>query len=132
METTNDQTEMLLTKHIVSEVLANRMPNAGQECTMLKSLVLKAAERIEKYGHLQGWYHGGAEGPCCIMGALHLEFGLGPYRVSEVIPAVRWGAGLGVHPKQGGHAKDIMDWNDAPERTKDDVVGALRRAAGYL
>jgi hypothetical protein len=130
-----DQIRMLLTTHIVSEKLTHRTPNRGPEegyPMSLKDLVTRAADRIEKYGHCKGWYNMGAEGPCCIMGALGIEAQQSEHRVSEVIPAVRWGAGLGVHVKQGSYALDLIRWNDEDERTQAQVVEALRRAAGYL
>lgn len=97
----------------------------------LKDLVLKAADLIEERGHAKEWYCN-QDGALCIMGALSVAFQDSDHRVSQVVSAVRWGAGLGVHVGGGHHTMDIIRWNDAPSRVKDDVVTALRRGAGYL
>lgn len=90
--------------------------------------VLDAAALVADRGINQGWYQGDC-GELCIMGALDIAFTEGC--VSEVLWAVRVGCGLPLDWSTTT-AKDIIDWNDAPNRETSEVVGALRRAAELL
>jgi hypothetical protein len=95
----------------------------------LKEVCLKAADLIETGGLNKGWYCGN-DGSHCIMGAIIEQTRDTDYRVGDILSAIRWGAGLGASPDT--NFMDVVHWNDAPERTKEDVAAALRKAAGYL
>ena len=90
-----------------------------------REVLLAAADHIEAHGWTQGkWGHAGE--PCCAEGA---------------IVAVLEGRGTGVFGPLWEAACDakqllrnvlptqITSWNDAPGRTRDEVVRALREAA---
>lgn len=105
---------------------------------MLKAIVLKAADLIEEGGLSKGWFSDGTKR--CLLGALadaaDAEYPKRypqDFKVLKAIPAIRWAAGLGVHVgDQEKYVQDLIRWNDADERTKEDVVTCLRKAAGYL
>lgn len=83
-----------------------------------------AADYIEKYGHCKGHFQDGT-GACCTLGAMRLQT---EYRISWA-----WGEGsvaaFSKHIKNGWGEAGIANWNDAPERTKEEVIAALREAA---
>ena len=93
----------------------------------------KAADHIVEHGWHQGFYWptvGHALGepeyvegdPCCALGALSVVEGVNVY--AGLTMAMGF---LGQH--LGMNAMSIADWNDTPERTKDEVLAALRGAA---
>jgi len=95
--------------------------------------VRAAADHIEKYGLHKGAMYAeqGAvveQGiPCCTVGALH-AFGVNDDPVRE---AVARAAGPDVWDDYN-QVDEIPIWNDADERTADEVVAALRKAADKL
>ncbi len=95
----------------------------------MKALLLKAAELVEERGHNQGWYEGD-NGSLCILGALEVASGEEPFSMSEILLPLHHGCGL-AHDLRP-FALGVIRWNDAPGRTKAEVVQALRNAAGYL
>lgn len=93
-------------------------------------LAAKAADYIEEHGHtkytLEDW-----DGRVCISGALILAGGgsIGPRSTvvppswSEVMKLVGRHVGLSA-------AWTVVGWNNAPERTQEEVVAVLREVAG--
>lgn len=84
----------------------------------VQQVLLDAAESIEKYGWCQG--RGGVNGgPRCALGAL--------VHAANNERSLYAGALLGLTRIIGS---GVVYWNDAPERTKAEVIAALRAAAG--
>jgi hypothetical protein len=85
-------------------------------------ILLDTADYIERHGWCQNVYQNGL-GNVCIMGALsrivHRPVQLPEGRIMEILP--RLTKYLGV--------TRVDSWNDAPGRTKEQVVDALRGAA---
>jgi len=88
-----------------------------------------AADVIERDGWHQGHYYIPGEGVCAIgafaqaTGLRHPDIedrGFGPRRALA--------GHLGFDPDYAG---PIIRWNDAPERTKQEVLDALRKAAKH-
>lgn len=80
-----------------------------------------AADYIEQYGHFKGDGHGPGDidtAPACAIGAINsaLNWGIGTSVVADALQ--------GVVP-----ADSLVAWNDAPERTKQQVLDAFRKAA---
>lgn len=72
----------------------------------------RVADYLEKHGWTQGTY-GNEDGECCILGAMNRVYDIDAY--TNLADAIQ------------DRIKDgIVAWNDAPERTKDDVIGVLR------
>jgi hypothetical protein len=86
-------------------------------------LRLAAADRIERLGHRKGTY-GTSDGPCCLLGAL--LYSLPPtFATGQSWPLVSGALADMGFPL--GHTKSgASQWNDAPERTAEDVVARLR------
>jgi hypothetical protein len=82
-------------------------------------VLLDAAEYIERHGWCQNqtWNEDGA---VCAEGAILCAAG----ETHGYKPAARLGAYLDLM-----EVNEIADWNDAPSRTKSEVVAALREAA---
>lgn len=91
-----------------------------------RQTLLDAARYIETHGWVQGEL-GTCDGPVCAMGALHYLPGVMPENQVEA-----WGrlmTYLKLSNEIVNQLHPIAAWNDAPERTKDEVVAALRAAA---
>lgn len=91
----------------------------------------KAADIVEQRGHSKGVYSD-STGRVCAVGAINAAI-LGTTKI-EHLPI--WYSGLDTHAGRVLHSLvcadeywSITDWNDAPERTKEEVVAALRQAA---
>lgn len=86
----------------------------------------KAADRLDYEGHCKGRYRG-LHGGYCTAGAIAAATGLVAHTSvlakHPAISAVATALGAKSDPKQ------IAIWNDAPERTKDEVVAMLRAVA---
>jgi hypothetical protein len=84
--------------------------------------LLRAAELLER----DGWCQGALvkNGAFCAMGALHKATDRD--RKAYMSSLYRLMAFLGQHH---GGTRNIIDWNDQPERTADEVIDALRAAA---
>ncbi len=78
-----------------------------------RRVLLDAANYIEQHGWCQGAYRGGSA--VCPIRA-----------IVTVDPFHEHGATLRMRKYVGGH---VEAWNDAPGRTQDEVVGALRACA---
>lgn len=90
-------------------------------------ILLKAAAAIEDHGHMK-FDLGAPDRGFCLYGAIsYAMFGdaMECYRHSG--GKVYWTAADKVRKAAG--VRDEMDWNNAPERTKEEVVSTLRRAA---
>lgn len=113
------------------------------EHSLVVDLLDRAATHIERYGHHKGaYYPRNTEvpftAPRCANGALWLGAGIDPYRsrakaTPEIVQARRvlW-TYLAANGLASGHEIPswfITGWNDAHERTADEVVAALREAA---
>lgn len=106
----------------------------------VKELLLKAADHINEVGLHKGNFFEDYDrmntGPCCTRGAFEVAAG---YRQAEdygVIQAAlqridgarrALAAHLGLELNE--RDEPVAAWNDAPERTKEEVVAALRACA---
>lgn len=86
-----------------------------------REVLLKAAEHIERYGWLQG-ARGKTGQPCCAVGAINAVGGCDRSSRDDAIETLKRNIGL-------ARPFAIQNWNDAPGRTKEDVIAALRGAA---
>lgn len=103
-----------------------------------RKALMDAADVIRKRGWCQKFHDGER---VCAVGALHVAFGSTPtLRVlpnGTSIPVFEpsWPDGCDVaadHVKAVLHLgewESLPDWNDAPERTADEVISALEAAA---
>lgn len=112
----------------------NRKPNPVSE------VLLKAADLLEKHGHTKNILKN-SDGSMCFMGALNMaETGDAWFRNPELaVKAATITANmLGVKPVR--HyllskndpfigVRAIVDWNNAKERTAQEVIDAMRAAA---
>lgn len=87
--------------------------------------LLDAADYMEKHGHCKGSYrrtrHPESMPTVCAFGAILMATDDGDTRSQA---AQRLAAFVGATEDHG-----VPDWNDAPERTADEVIAALRGAA---
>lgn len=103
--------------------------------TSVRDILLGAADYIEKHGWRQGGFGawGGRLGPCCAAGAIGvMTTGEGVGACALGTAAKRQLAAMVTQRQDVPLAECvpvIADWNDAPERTKDEVVAKLREAA---
>jgi hypothetical protein len=88
-----------------------------------------ARELIETRGWVQQNY-GYCNGPVCMVGALRLACGAGHPSGS----VAEWEIFGAVHGalKEVTASKDIVAWNDATTRKREDVIAAFERAVQYL
>jgi hypothetical protein len=95
--------------------------------TTASELLLKAADIIKEQGLNKNGRYFGDDGSCCTLGALSRAEELlpGSFRVAH--HAAR-DAVLGQLHQDYGQWWIVL-WNDSPERTADDVITLLRRAA---
>lgn len=117
----------------MSELLGRRpLPQAPVVEVGAIDVLLRAADLLEEFGWCQGKLGGKADGEMCLMGAL-MEAGndLGTaYTIDRTQPRLV-AVGVPCGPGSGGETGIAAqaEWNDAPERTKTEVVGKLREAA---
>ena len=109
----------------------NLMPKVDHTPAVLDEaakLHMRAADLIEEKGWMQGGY---GSGPFCVRSALYqagLERGYWLPNESKVLPPLRKAFALldaAVAPSGMGS----LCWNDAPGRTKEEVVAKLRAVA---
>lgn len=90
----------------------------------INQLLLNAADLIEKHGHCKGQLYN-EKGQMCLMGALnrvHQNY------VPQVDATAKVAAVLGLS-YVGTAVIAVVDWNNAPERTGQEVIDVLRLAA---
>jgi hypothetical protein len=85
----------------------------------------RAAQLLIDKGWCQGDGHRPSTGQYCTLGAIAATAVTGPDR-SSAAAALR--AFLFV---ETGHHLSIVDWNDKPGRTADEVIGTLQSCALY-
>ena len=89
-----------------------------------------ARELIETRGWLQGNY-GYCDGPVCLVGAMRIACGASHPHGSV---SGDWAVFGAMHSavQTVVDTKDIVAWNDATTRKREDVIAAFERAATYL
>ncbi len=107
-----------------------------------KDFLLDAARHIEMHGLLKGGF-GSAHGPCCIRGAINLvtigstvdgDYGNFPaddmrqWFASSAVDAIARQIGA-KDDRYWARAEAVANWNDAPDRTRSEVLAAMRKAA---
>ena len=83
-------------------------------------VLLDAADYIEKHGHCKGMSRR-RDGAVCVAGSISVVIWSAELRLSA---RRRLSAYIGIPPYL-----NIPVWNDAPARTADEVISALRGAA---
>lgn len=91
--------------------------------TCAQNVCLHAAALIEKYGHCKHQAGNFVVGFCAIGALAMAHRTIGDYRDDLCFSSV-----IGLLIDAVNHPF-IPNWNDAPERTAEDVISALRRAA---
>jgi len=86
----------------------------------LASIYRKAANLIKVHGYRKGEFGRKGYGFCAVGAVMSVI----PGSYSPLSPL----KALGI----SGSTATVMAWNDAPERTKDEVIRAFRRAARLL
>lgn len=93
----------------------------------------REAARVVREGWCQGAYDD-EEGCHCVMGALHVGFGLSlseTTKADEDAMSAPLAASLRLRLR-GTPKRAVVSWNDAPGRTAEDVAEALERCAEEL
>lgn len=86
--------------------------------TPAKQALLDAAQYIRDHGWCQGRFYDGDR--VCLLGALIVSTqGRQEYAA----------AAAALYQANGPVSSDAHDWNDAPGRTKEEVIAALEQAA---
>lgn len=86
-------------------------------------ILLAAADHLERHGWQQ-WLSGSAGQPCCLVGAIKVAC----RGVEADYIAAR--NRLYEHLGTSSGVPLLVDWNDTFGRTADEVIAALRAAAG--
>lgn len=91
-------------------------------------IIKSASEIIEKFGWIQEKF-GDHNSGFCTMGAIIEATGIwySTYQQSVVDGLTEW-----LQGEVDYEFRDIPSWNDAPERTKEDVTLTLKHYAHYL
>jgi len=96
--------------------------NGDREQTSLR----RAADLIEEHGWVQGEYGNKRKG-YCVIGALGRE--ALPMTYHDAV--VRLDAALpDTFPEKTSRFQRLVEWNDTPGRTRDEVLQLFRKAAG--
>lgn len=97
--------------------------------TEVQRVLLRAADELERRGHCKGVLFG-PRGEVCLRGAIMAALGLNShadYWDRHMLMAPHFNA---ADEAVANYLKcDVVDWNNAPGRTKEEVVAALRSAA---
>ena len=93
----------------------------------------RAATLIEERGWNQGWYVNGCGG-LCTTGAMFAAVGMEPVLGQDsnwnTFNEIAFRSAQAAWDRFTAHvAQHAPQWNDAPERTKEEVVSTLRAAA---
>ncbi len=91
-------------------------------------LLLKAASAIETYGHVKGDLGHPSKGFCFLGALTFAEHG----SADAIINGKGWNKSMSAAQQRfcrnlGGQSE--VDWNNAPHRTKDEVVAKMRAVA---
>lgn len=97
--------------------------------TDAESVLLRAAEIIRERGLHKGSY-GRAGKAVCAMGAIH-EAECGYWAPADRVFSTQAAMRLQMLLNETDERLDILRWNDAPDRTADEVVATLRAAAQH-
>jgi hypothetical protein len=90
-----------------------------------------AADYIATHGLAKEGF-GSDDGPRCLLGAMSTAWQASDMPDSGTNPGCAlWGVAAGAVSQAIGHP-GIAKWNDAPERTADEVITALLEAAARL
>ena len=99
----------------------------------ISDVLSRAADAIQERGHCKGNFVDAA-GNLCVAGALYLAAGLPVVGIAK--PRDGWDAAKSYADADEAAAafrryvgSSVYTWNDQPERTKEEVVAALRAAA---
>jgi hypothetical protein len=87
-----------------------------------QEIAAKAADLIEQRGHAKGALYD-HRGRLCLLGALNMAVSGLPRHNHGGTRAMRY-------VEQFIGDQDAVRWNNAPERTPEEVIAVLRRAAG--
>lgn len=85
----------------------------------------KAADIIDELGWTQRSYHGPDGGVCCL-GAIQLAVGAGPTSDPIHDAARLLCRRVGAPDPTDRPRRKVVEWNDAPGRTREQVTAALR------
>jgi hypothetical protein len=90
-----------------------------------EEILVRAAELVEQ-GWMQGHFHG-PHGEVCLSAAIQQALG-------QCDKALRWRFGEMIQNAvvTEVNAESLVDWNDAPGRTAEEVATALRNAKRWL
>lgn len=108
-----------------------------REAGTIKSVVSQAADAIEQYGHMKDDV-GSTKVGMCIQGAvIYVVTGQEPYdapraysQMPEYIAAIAAISNtIGTTGSSWSDIGEVCNWNNRPERTKDEVVKLLREVA---
>lgn len=92
-------------------------------------ILTRAADLIDKRGHAKRTYQS-PDGALCVRGAIVKAVSLRfSFKRSSLTPAAATVAITALRRHVGFLPAGEISWNDAPERTKAEVVTALRGAA---
>lgn len=105
-----------------SDAVGVSVPSEGQP-TSVAAVLHAAADLLEKPG---AWTQGDycRNGGMCVAGALNVASGFRSDNGTATDAGRAFAAALGLSRPEG-----IAPWNDAPGRTQEEVVAALREAA---
>lgn len=99
----------------------------AREFMTAREVLLKASEYLTLHGWVQHKM-GHLGGPCCLVGAL---ISVDPYGEAREEAQQKIRRLLGIKANaENRHLRCLVNWNDAPGRTADEVIAALRAAAG--
>lgn len=85
-----------------------------------RKALLDAADYIDKHGHCKGEAVD-KKGRSCLIGALEIVRIMDESATKPVMEIRRY--------LQSTRSYDVIHWNDAPERTPAEVIGAMRECA---
>lgn len=98
-------------------------------------ILIEAAEYISEHGHHKGGYIG-PDGSVCAVGAIHKVVGFPTHGTSEdwrTTLAVERATRAAAFELSGhGFSRSLAIWNDAEDRTAEDVILGLKRVGHEL
>lgn len=96
----------------------------------VSKLLRDGADHMEKHGHTKGQLQDD-NGSVCFLGALYAARGRmnvidGVSDVTDIVQSV-----MNIPFHRNGSVYAMVAWNNAPERTGEEVIAAMRLAADY-